>query len=239
MGAHIIENRRKACKRILEELGKAKIKSTNSTGWQLINLVDRKFNEILRKDPKDKVEFWPSDIYKKKKKVNEQLGGVRGRRSSFVEAMDPQYKGPGDRASREKARESLCRRKAGNCHEKAFFCLSLLETYYHVDSGRVPNAYAAMYCTNPTYDHVFVCIADSPTALRDHIELRDLGDKGVILDGWVEDFYFPNSLHFSKLHNPSQLKVKHSIKSAKILHYEYPRDPIPLFIDNNIQVTRF
>ena len=74
------------------------------------------------------------------------------------------------------------------------------------------------------YDHVFVMVADIPITGRS--ELRALPVTTMIVDGWTQDWYFPQlpwttakGPGFSNIPNPRQLYVRAQIEKHDFMRY--------------------
>ncbi|CQD44035.1 hypothetical protein [Yersinia mollaretii] len=112
----------------------------------------------------------------------------------------------------------------GNCEEKAFICLEPLVKDPILRFNR--SRHYINLCTSGIYDsdgeciegvdHVFVIISDNK--IMSETSMFNLGGAAIIIDGWTEDWYFPNL---------SNLDIeKYSLKNKKSNTYEqqYIRD---------------
>lgn len=107
----------------------------------------------------------------------------------------------------------------GNCDEKGRMCYSSLASNPMLNVGSV-----VTLCSAINYDHVFVVVADA--AVGGATNLVQLGKTAMIVDGWTEDWYFPNlGLVDSKWNNlgntpnPRQLYVRNKISTHQFEAY--------------------
>lgn len=108
----------------------------------------------------------------------------------------------------------------GNCDEKGRMCYMSLKTNPRI-TGR---NYHVTLCEAIDYDHVFIIV--SPNALPGATNISTLGETCMVVDGWTEDWYFPNlSLLSSFKHgvtsipNPRQLYVREQISRHNLQEY--------------------
>ncbi|MCK5818787.1 MAG: hypothetical protein KAH18_05935 [Psychromonas sp.] len=106
----------------------------------------------------------------------------------------------------------------GNCQEKAAICFCSLCTNPLLSD----NSVATLACL-PNKDHMFIIISDFKMVVGQEIRIRNLCRTTMIVDGWTEDWYFPNLGWYTTLSNaltpfpnPSQLAVRGQIHSFKI-----------------------
>jgi len=111
----------------------------------------------------------------------------------------------------------------GNCDEKGRICYAALRS----NPLMQPPMSNVTLCTAIDYDHVFVVVADMP--LEEATSVKDLGKSAIIVDGWTEDWYFPNlDLLYTKKHglgntpNPRQALVRHNIAKHLFELYTVP-----------------
>lgn len=74
----------------------------------------------------------------------------------------------------------------GNCNEKAALCYSSLKSSPHLFG---PNHHVTMVGAIG-YDHAFCVVSDAP--ITPNTSFSQLGKTAMIVDGWTEDWYFPN-----------------------------------------------
>jgi len=107
----------------------------------------------------------------------------------------------------------------GNCDEKGRICYAALRSNPLILGNSHVSLVQAV-----NYDHVFVVVADAQVAGQ--INLNQLGVTAMIVDGWTEDWYFPNiSFIDAKLNslgntpNPRQLYVRIQIENHQFEPY--------------------
>lgn len=108
---------------------------------------------------------------------------------------------------------------AGNCDEKA--------SVFGVLASRDPRSKGShIYrCAFSGYDHVIAIMCTiAGLSGRNDLSLRDFGDDAVILDGWAEDWWFPNisvrktlQYHLWRLGDPFAMKVRASSQHCNLL----------------------
>jgi hypothetical protein len=110
---------------------------------------------------------------------------------------------------------------AGNCDEKA--------SVYGVLASRDHRAVGShIYrCSFSPYDHVIAIMTPLNDLIGQGLTLSDFGDDAIVLDGWAEDWWFPNIDKWDKLsHNlwrtpdPFALKVRGSSKKCNNLRIQ-------------------
>lgn len=107
----------------------------------------------------------------------------------------------------------------GNCDEKGRMCYASLASNPMLTAGSV-----VTMCSAINYDHVFVVVADA--AVGGATNLVQLGLTAIIVDGWTQDWYFPNlGLIDAKWNglgntpNPRQLYVRNKISTHQFQAY--------------------
>lgn len=116
----------------------------------------------------------------------------------------------------------------GNCDEKGRIC------YTSLKSNPVLHKYdlEVTLCESIDYDHVFVVV--SSNRVQDITRIEYLGKLTMIVDGWTEDYYFPN-LSLSEamaydvltLHNPRQLWIQSKTTKHSLQEYGSDDDGMP------------
>ena len=108
----------------------------------------------------------------------------------------------------------------GNCDEKGRICYASLQSNPLIAS---PHSYVTLL-EAIDYDHVFVMVADIPITGRS--QLKALPDTTMIVDGWTQDWYFPQLpwttakwYGFSNIPNPRQLYVRTQIEKHDFMRY--------------------
>lgn len=115
--------------------------------------------------------------------------------------------------------EDAARTGIGNCDEKGRMCYAAL-----VSNPRIHQNSTVTLCEAINYDHVFVIVTDAPFA--NPVNVSDFNETTMIVDGWTEDWYFPNlSVTSAALNglanvpNPRQLYVRIQIRSHMFRSY--------------------
>ncbi len=110
----------------------------------------------------------------------------------------------------------------GNCDEKGKICFLSLKSNPRLHGHHVSLS------AGLNYDHVFVIVADLPVP-PGPFRIGQMGLTAMIVDGWTEDWYFPNlSVFDSKRYglgtfaNPRQLYVRMQIARHRLEHYDEP-----------------
>jgi hypothetical protein len=82
------------------------------------------------------------------------------------------------------------------------------------------------------YDHVFVIVADTKIG-DDFIDIKDLGPVAMVVDGWTQDWYFPNLSKFDAVWyglgnppNPRQAVVRRNVKNNRTRAYALSKDGV-------------
>lgn len=114
----------------------------------------------------------------------------------------------------------------GNCDEKARMCYASLAT-----NPRLHKCYVTI-CSAIDYDHVFVVISDEP--IQGPTAFSNLGKNAMVVDGWTEDWYFPNISSFdttvngiNHVPNPRQIVVR----SRTVGHLFQPTET-PVYVES-------
>jgi hypothetical protein len=81
--------------------------------------------------------------------------------------------------------EDAARTGLGNCDEKARICYASL-----IGNPRLQGNSIVTHAESVNYDHIYVVVSDE--ALEPQSNLSTLGKTVMIVDGWTEDWYFPN-----------------------------------------------
>ena len=124
----------------------------------------------------------------------------------------------------------------GNCDEKGKICyLALASDPMLRGSGSYPTL-----CSAIDYDHVFVVVTNFELGFDSPTNLGGLGLTAMVVDGWTEDWYFPNTdilttkhYGFGNTPNPRQLVVRCNIKSHNFERYfGWELDPNGNYTDN-------
>lgn len=105
----------------------------------------------------------------------------------------------------------------GNCGEKS----AIVATYLVEKLGNSKSILWA--CSNPTYDHAFVLLADQNRLTELHLKHRffsDWDESTVVVDGWTSDYYafkHPfNPLKAGSIANPFQAYVRRKLHNLTI-----------------------
>ncbi|MGL4551512.1 MAG: hypothetical protein ACRC33_10025 [Gemmataceae bacterium] len=100
--------------------------------------------------------------------------------------------------------------KAGNCGEKGMAYAWWASQHNHYQNDRI---YTVTSC--PHWDHMWAVMCSANLNDNDLCRLSDFGTTAVMLDGWSEDFYFPNvgkldsiRLNVWRCQNPFQMWVR-------------------------------
>jgi hypothetical protein len=114
----------------------------------------------------------------------------------------------------------------GNCDEKARLCWAGL---YGNPRLSVANGHKCSLYYGTNYDHVFVIIHDIHRLIPPVANIGTFGKTAIIIDGWTEDWYFPNMdmgdlplskyWNFTSIPNPRQLYVRCNVASASVKLY--------------------
>jgi hypothetical protein len=115
--------------------------------------------------------------------------------------------------------EDAVRTGLGNCDEKGRMCYAAL-----VSNPRIHENSTVTLCEAINYDHVFVVVTDAPFA--NPVNLSDLDVTTMVVDGWTEDWYFPNLgvtaailNGLANVPNPRQLYVRIQIRAHTFQSY--------------------
>lgn len=140
----------------------------------------------------------------------------------------------------EQAVRKIRRIGVGNCEEKAFICLEPLVKDPTLRFNK--NRHFINLCTSGVYDsygehvegvdHVFIVISDNKITSKTSI--FNLGGSAIIIDGWTEDWYFPNLNHqdiekYSLKNKKSDTDEQKYIRSLVMSGFVYP------FMDEEIR----
>ena len=119
----------------------------------------------------------------------------------------------------------------GNCDEKGKIVLTGLMGNPQLTLAR---GHHVRLCAGVDYDHVFVVISSQHWFYEFHrnFTIEQIGVDGIVIDGWTEDWYFPNITkwdalkhpHYWHTPNPRQEWVRHKVKTCQIEAYNTPPD---------------
>ncbi|MCK5818610.1 MAG: hypothetical protein KAH18_05020 [Psychromonas sp.] len=107
----------------------------------------------------------------------------------------------------------------GNCGEKASVCYTSL-----MSNPTLLFDSSLIICEIHGGDHGVVVINDVPLKTNNLFYMRHLRKTTMVVDGWSEDWYFPNldlkdslANHLANFPNPLQLAKRHKIKSSILI----------------------
>ncbi|MCK5818789.1 MAG: hypothetical protein KAH18_05945 [Psychromonas sp.] len=84
----------------------------------------------------------------------------------------------------------------GNCSEKAAICFCSLSCNPLLSGNSV-----ATLARMPHQDHLFIIVSDFEMVVGQEIDIRNLCRTTMVVDGWTEDWYFPNLGWYTTLSN--------------------------------------
>lgn len=106
----------------------------------------------------------------------------------------------------------------GNCQEKAAICFCSLCSNPLLTGNSV-----ITLARIPHHDHMFVIVSDNEMVVAEEIKMRNLCRTTMVVDGWMEDWHFPNLGMYTTLSNAltpfpnlSQLAVRGQINIFKV-----------------------
>ncbi len=120
--------------------------------------------------------------------------------------------------------------RMGCCSDKNQLAYALFRQNPNiVDSKIINNTHTMLLAYSVGYDHAFTIITSKPYP-NEHFDWsttfswRDLGKDCLVLDGWREDWYFPNLSQIEKLSlgvkhikpNPQTIFVRQQVKSRRV-----------------------
>jgi len=116
--------------------------------------------------------------------------------------------------------DDAARTGIGNCDEKGRICFAALRSNPLI----LPPHSQITLCEGVNYDHVFVVVSDA--AVVAPCDLDTIGETAMIVDGWTQDWYFPNiNFMTAKWHNlgnnanPRQIYVRVQISRHQVQPY--------------------
>ncbi|MCK5819966.1 MAG: hypothetical protein KAH18_12175 [Psychromonas sp.] len=120
--------------------------------------------------------------------------------------------------------ENAAKSGIGQCREKADICyLGLSVNPTLIEHSTV------MLCQSFNIDHVFVLITDKDVENPSSMHLCELSQTTMIVDGWTEDWHFPNldlitayTNHLGRIPNPAQLKSRLDVKRNGMFKLNIP-----------------
>jgi hypothetical protein len=119
----------------------------------------------------------------------------------------------------EQSFEDAARTGVGNCDEKGRICYAALLGNPILNGNSIATLVAAI-----NYDHVFVVVDGN--AVNGPTRLSGLSQTAMIVDGWTEDWYFPNLTFIeAKMNNvghnanPRALYVRGKISNNRFQEY--------------------
>jgi hypothetical protein len=181
-------------------------------------------------------------FFKKKKKVRSTNNPFAFTTKADADRLDALRGDPDRPDTIAQTFEDAARTGLGNCDEKAKICYASLKGNPRITGSHVTLAESI------NYDHVFVLVTDAPVAPS--VNLNTLGETAMVVDGWTEDWYFPNlswpsAVRHGLTHglpNPRQTYVRIQIASHLLRSYTDPNgnpytpDDMPLGDDEEIVV---
>ena len=124
--------------------------------------------------------------------------------------------------------ENAARTGIGNCIEKASIGYSSL-----FSNPRLYNHSTVILCQCFTFDHIFILITGHELQDTQRICLGELSKMSVIVDCWMEDWYFPNlnsrfafTNGLQNIPNLIQLRIR-----QRVMNQEFSVKSIPIFAD--------
>ena len=129
--------------------------------------------------------------------------------------------------------ENAAHYQVGNCDEKARICYASLKSNPRIGAGAGVNGSSQVsLCTAVGYDHVFVVVSN--LLVQAPMRLSALPATAMIVDGWTEDWYFPQLpwttakwYGLGNTPNPRQLYVRNKIASHRFQGYGYGKGGPP------------
>lgn len=107
----------------------------------------------------------------------------------------------------------------GNCGEKMAICYSSLSR-----NPTISNNSSVTMCSTFCGDHGIVLISDNTIGNCQLVSLNKLNKMTMIVDGWTEDWYFPNldlittyTNNIGNIPNPWQLSIRNKVKHSAFL----------------------
>ena len=83
---------------------------------------------------------------------------------------------------------NVARTGVGNCEEKASVCYFTLSANPRLSGAQ----HHVQLVGTVGWDHAFAIVSDNPIVPKTKVDCSDLGYLTVVVDGWVEDWHFPN-----------------------------------------------
>lgn len=160
-------------------------------------------------------------FFKEKKTIvsdNNPFAFTTAADTASVNAYRAQMQGPGQNTLAN-AFDNAATTGVGRCDEKGRICYAALASNPVLAAQSHVSLISAI-----GYDHVFVVVADA--AVAGPMNVAALGLTAMIVDGWTEDWYFPNLNVFSakwnelgNTPNPRQLYVRTQIERHQFENY--------------------
>ncbi len=108
---------------------------------------------------------------------------------------------------------NVVRTGVGNCFEKSCICYAGL-----AGNPAIMHNSVVTLCEVRNYDHVIVIVSDGALYGRSNVSIRNLSKTVMVVDGWTEDWYFPNLdthsaylNHLINIPNPRQFYVRYGV----------------------------
>jgi hypothetical protein len=118
--------------------------------------------------------------------------------------------------------EDAARTGLGNCFEKAAICFSSLAS-----NPRILYNSFIIICGLANQNHSIVLVTEHDISNKHSFYLRDLSKATMIVDGWTEDYYFPNLSAFERYRfnvgkspNPVQLFTRWEVNRDRLERLE-------------------
>lgn len=97
-------------------------------------------------------------------------------------------------ASEEDVARKISASKVGNCGEKGMAFAWFASRHPKAKGKFIYTVYAT------DWDHMWAVMTEKKLASDKDLLIVDLGMTGIVMDGWTEDWYFPNMPAFDKLY---------------------------------------
>ncbi|MCC7005299.1 MAG: hypothetical protein IT497_01475 [Ottowia sp.] len=215
MNTHLLNQRIRACKKIMADVTNLQIQSNNRLSSDENRLYIT--NAYAGSDPS-----MHAAAMAKHKELTKRNDGLQAVRTANARFMKTEHLGDVNQVA-----TVVIRQRYGNCHERSLVFLQKLCALHSAQSS-APNAYARLFYTNPLYDHIFLAITSTivPGMVRTlPIYLEDLGREAVIADAWQDHVYAAHVDCEGPGPSPQAEEVRKKVKTLP-LHPEIAAFPL-------------
>lgn len=186
----------------------------------MLNPADERTLLLRRDAAKAAISFFKGRKIKSANNPFQWIGNKSGREEAWGTINVIRY-GNSRTASVAQTMENVSRLGIGNCEDKGLICYMSLHGNILLRNDAATHIVQLVGTVG--WDHTFCIVSDAAIPLNSSVPCSGLGELCVVVDGWTEDWHFPNlgtldAFRYGAAHKglPRALWVRDQIKSRRI-----------------------